>query len=803
LHENIEVFKALKKTCFILFILFWVISFSFAQDNHHGDIDINCDACHLTEGWDRLKPTLDFDHDIQTNFPLEGRHHMLGCSECHISLVFSEAGSNCFDCHEDIHEGQFADQCSECHTPSTWDNRSEMSMRHLETRFPLVGVHDNFDCQVCHASGQYVNLPINCGGCHVETFLATVNPNHQAADFSTDCSQCHSQNIYGWKSPTYQHTQNFPLTGSHRVDNCLECHSDNQYSVTSSECYSCHQNDYESADEPNHVTGQYNLDCEICHSLASWTPSTFSHDETQFPLGGAHQIVDCFKCHENSQYEGTGTDCFSCHDNDYDGTEEPNHSSGQFDHDCTLCHTDQAWTPSTFDHEITDFPLLGAHQIVSCELCHIDGQYVDIDFECFSCHETDYEEVEDPNHVLGEFDLDCSLCHSNDAFTPSTFDHDITDFQLLGAHQTVSCELCHINDQYSDLPSDCYSCHDDDYSGVNDPNHVSGDFDHDCSICHSNEAWTPAVFDHDATDFPLLGAHQTVNCQLCHVDGQYNGLPSDCYSCHDNDFIDVEDPNHVTEQFDHDCTQCHSNEAWTPANFDHVGTEFPLTGAHMTLNCLDCHLNGQYSGTPTECYFCHDDDYEGVSDPDHEAGDFDHDCSICHSTEAWSPADFDHDDTDFPLTGSHQQVDCAACHLNGQYSGTPSACFDCHEDDYNGAEYQGFNHNSENFPHDCEMCHNTTDWDDSDFNHDNLYFPIFSGEHRNEWDHCNDCHLNSNFEIFSCIDCHEHNRPDMDDEHDDVQNYQYLSSACYECHPDGSEDENRFVAPEKLKNIAD
>ena len=30
----------------------------------------------------------------------------------------------------------------------------------------------------------------------------------------------------------------------------------------------------------------------------------------------------------------------------------------------------------------------------------------------------------------------------------------------------------------------------------------------------------------------------------------------------------------------------------------------------------------------------------------------------------------------------------------------------------------------------------------------------------------------------------ERNRPDMDDEHEDVQGYVYQSQACYNCHPD-------------------
>jgi hypothetical protein len=85
------------------------------------------------------------------------------------------------------------------------------------------------------------------------------------------------------------------------------------------------------------------------------------------------------------------------------------------------------------------------------------------------------------------------------------------------------------------------------------------------------------------------------------------------------------------------------------------------------------------------------------------------------------------------------------------------------------------------------------DWDDAEefTQHDALYFPIYSGEHRNEWDNnCQSCHITpGNFTSFSCIDCHEHNQPEMNDEHDDVSGYIYQSEACYSCHPNGSEDD--------------
>ena len=118
-------------------------------------------------------------------------------------------------------------------------------------------------------------------------------------------------------------------------------------------------------------------------------------------------------------------------------------------------------------------------------------------------------------------------------------------------------------------------------------------------------------------------------------------------------------------------------------------------------------------------------------------------------------------------------------------------CYSCHDDDYNSTNDP--NHVAAGFPTDCESCHNTVNWDDADFNHDGEWFPIYSGSHRNEWSSCSECHTNSsNYSVFSCITCHEHNQSEMNSEHDEVPNYQYNSEACYSCHPRGEEGGDSF-----------
>ena len=56
----------------------------------------------------------------------------------------------------------------------------------------------------------------------------------------------------------------------------------------------------------------------------------------------------------------------------------------------------------------------------------------------------------------------------------------------------------------------------------------------------------------------------------------------------------------------------------------------------------------------------------------------------------------------------------------------------------------------------------TPAWKPATFDHDGKYFPVYSGSHNGKWNACSDCHTNnSNYAVFSCIACHEHNQTDM------------------------------------------
>ncbi len=754
-------------------------------------ISNDCASCHTTmSGW---SPASFAIHD--NYYMISGAHLAIAndCVACH-NGNYNNTPNTCIGCHTSDFNGttdpnhmaaQFPTDCTTCHSQDVW---SPSTFDH-NVIYPFVGAHiaiaDN--CVACH-NGNYNNTPNTCIGCHTDDFNATVDPDHEAGMFPTECIGCHSQNA--WTPTSFNHSIFYPLTGAHATiaDNCVACHA-NGYNNTPNTCVGCHNNDYAAALNPNHVALGISNDCASCHTTApGWSPASFANHDDYYLISGAHLALanDCVACH-NGNYNNTPNTCVGCHTTDYNATTDPNHVTAQFPTDCTTCHSQDAWTPSTFDHNAV-YPFVGAHIAIAdnCVACH-NGNYNNTPNTCIGCHTTDFNATTNPDHEAGMFPTDCISCHSQSAWTPATFDHS-QFYPLTGAHATIAndCVSCH-NGDYNNTPTTCVGCHQSDYNGSLNPNHGTLGISTDCVSCHTTApGWAPASFAVHDNYYVIAGAHLAIvnDCAACH-NGNYNNTPNTCIGCHTADYNGTTNPNHVTAQFPTDCTTCHSQSAWTPSTFDHNNV-YPLTGAHATIatNCAACHM-GDYNNTPNTCVGCHNSDYTGTQNPNHLAIGISNDCVSCHTTDpGWMPALFPIHNNYYVLAGAHVSLDCASCH-NGNYNNTPNTCFGCHSADYNGANNP--NHITAQFPTDCTVCHSQTAWVPSTFDHDDLYFPIYSGKHQGEWDQCVECHTTpNNYTLFSCIDCHEHdNQNEVDNDHEDVNGYQYNSNACYSCHPDG------------------
>ncbi|MCX6639459.1 MAG: hypothetical protein NTW14_03135, partial [bacterium] len=311
------------------------------------------------------------------------------------------------------------------------------------------------------------------------------------------------------------------------------------------------------------------------------------------------------------------------------------------------------------------------------------GVYSGTPTDCYSCHQTSFQGATNPIHTAPSFSYVCTVCHNTAGWSPSTFNHNTqTTYPLTGVHVTTSCASCHANGVYNGTPIDCYSCHQNNFQGATNPIHTAPSFNYVCTVCHNTAGWSPSTFNHNTqTTYPLTGVHVTVSCASCHANGVYNGTPTDCYSCHQTSFQGANNPIHTAPSFSYVCTVCHNTAGWSPSTFNHnTQTTYPLTGSHVTARCVDCHPGGQYSGTPTNCYFCHQGDFQGTTNPNHQQAMFPTQCQLCHSTVNWTNTTYNHDQQFFPIySGSHQGEWnlCTDCHIGGNY--LSFSCIDCHE----------------------------------------------------------------------------------------------------------------------------
>ena len=340
-------------------------------------------------------------------------HAKVGCSQCHTNLVFKKVGTQCAECHADIHRRQFGANCESCHSVKGWQVNIQQIQNH-QNRFPLVGAHAIVECDQCHknaAAGQFVGLSTACYSCHQKDFLTPVI-NHVALNFPTTCESCHTiNNFVGAKFDHLKYT-GYALTGAHATLECTACHTNNVFAGTSAQCYTCHTADFANSNNPPHMKLGLPRECGTCHTTTDWSNAKFDHGlYAHYPLTGKHAAVACAQCHADNNYATTPTDCYACHKGDFTGTTNPNHVTSGFPTTCSTCHTTSGWTPATFNHAAF-FPLTGAHATVACAQCHTNGNYATVPKDCYSCHTADFTGTNNPGHVAGNFPHTCDTCHT-------------------------------------------------------------------------------------------------------------------------------------------------------------------------------------------------------------------------------------------------------------------------------------------------------------------------------------------------------------------------------------------------------
>ncbi len=588
--------------------------------------DEDCSACHTPGTFS----TGSYDHT----------GGVYGCNSCHNNKISvgkllnhiptNPGNQDCADCHNTTdfadaifnHAGIDTNNCALCHDGNIALGKS---LNHLPT---------SLDCSSCHVTNNFVTFagisfnhlgidPNNCATCH-DTGIATPKiVNHIPTQ--DDCSVCHDSTSL-FTSTTFMTSVHQDITRG-----CEGCHS-GQFSTNSGRLY---------GKSGDHLpTFQ---DCDVCHTVAAFTPSVFAHT-------------------------GISGNCASCHDgtHDLDGTGPrgplgmtPDHpaTNGQ---DCAVCHDTTSWLGAFVDH--SGPAVVGKR----CDSCHNGINAIGKDAKV------------SPPHV--PTNQDCDVCHvAGGTFAPAVFNHTGIVNNCASCHDGVAatgmsqnhipttqdCSVCHITTDFANARFDhqgifdnCGSCHNGTTAPgkAPPPDHVPTN--DDCNVCHVTTGFLPATFDHA-------------------------GIVDNCGSCHNNVFAIGKSVGHVpTNQ---DCGVCHTTSSFIGAGFDHTGIVdncsschgVTATGKHndhvaTALDCHFCHTTATFVGgtwthdanSAGNCENCHNNNGGGATfkPPGHLNTTVQ--CDVCHSTNSWAPDIFNHSPQGgYP--GDHRRnPGCNGCHGN-------------------------------------------------------------------------------------------------------------------------------------------
>lgn len=259
------------------------------------------------------------------------------------------------------------------------------------------------------------------------------------------------------------------------------------------------------------------------------------------------------------------------------------------------------------------------------------------------------------------------------------------------------------------------------------------------------------------------------NCLQCHTAGRQVAADK-CLSCHKPVADRIARRVGIHRDVTTDCVTCHVEHAgvggelrpFDTTGFDHrAQTGYALDGLHAPLaqQCASCHKTRSFLSVGSACVSCHEDTHKGALGQN---------CTSCHSTSVRfaeaATSGFDHDRAAFPLTGAHDKVACATCHVTKVYKPVAFAsCANCHKSPHQPA-----------LPGACSSCHTTGAWRTTRIDHSRTAFPL-KGQHaavacaqchvkpatlvRPKADTCASCHADSHLGVFKqdCAACHTEN----------------------------------------------
>jgi len=282
-------------------------------------------------------------------------------------------------------------------------------------------------------------------------------------------------------------------------------------------------------------------------------------------------------------------------------------------------------------------------------------------------------------------------------------------------------------------------------------------------------------------------------CETCHSAPWDSVTMADlCVNCHGEIALQMQDMvalHGVIYQKDPglECRNCHPEHRGADApltvlqggEFPHELLGFSLNGHRLTsrneaFTCADCHDEDISTFASDSCETCHRQ-MDSTFAQTHLAS-FGANCLECHDGVDRFGGRFDHNATAFELTGKHNEVDCALCHLDVRaltdFRNAPQNCYGCHQND---------DAHETRFGMDCSVCHSTDNWENATFDHNLSAFKL-EGKHTEVA--CEDCHQNGVLQgtPTDCYACHA-----RDDEHNGR-----FGTDCAACHNPSNWEEATF-----------
>lgn len=240
----------------------------------------------------------------------------------------------------------------------------EDAKEHESTGFPLQGKHLKLTCESCH--GDKAEPQPACQTCHRSP---------HGPRLAKKCEDCHTTGLE-FNRVKFRHPAK-DLWPFHKTDSCRSCHASLEFAKASRGCTTCHADFHK---------GAVGLDCYACHRQPAWIVTRFNHNDSGFPLMGAHRALECGDCHRDLQsfkIIPRPDSCGSCHQGAWQTSRFP-HAAYGAGLDCQECHLQDKWeyAHSPFWYNIHSGPMAG----VACGSCHKNSSNY-AEYTCHDCHQ--------------------------------------------------------------------------------------------------------------------------------------------------------------------------------------------------------------------------------------------------------------------------------------------------------------------------------------------------------------------------------------------------------------------------------